>query len=146
MLREDNTISEVREWLEKEADYHSNYFIIINNKNEFKGIISSSNLFSNHHLPQKKVGELIKRNSVSVNNDGNLRAAVELMARENIDMLPVVSNENNIIGILSYKDIIAAYKKDIDNNTKKSPSISLKRNRMKMLVRGQRLINIFKKN
>ena len=146
VFSEDNTINEVRTWLESESDYKSNYFIITNNENEFRGIISSSSLFSNHHLPDKKVGDLIKRNSVSVSNNSSLRAAVELMAKENIDMLPVVSKENNIIGILSYKDIIAAYKRDIENDTKKRPSISLKRNRMKMLVRGQRLINIFKKD
>ena len=49
VLSDENTIREVREWLEKESDYNSNYFIIVNNKSEFKGIISSSNLFSNHH-------------------------------------------------------------------------------------------------
>ena len=146
VFSEDNTIEEVRNWLETETEYHSNYFIITNNENEFRGIISSSNLFSNHHLPQKKVGELIKRNSVSVRNDSSLRSAVELMAKENIDMLPVVSKENNIIGILSYKDIISAYKKDMDNNLKKRPSISLKRNGMKMLVRGQKLIHTFRKD
>ncbi|MEO6948105.1 MAG: chloride channel protein, partial [Ginsengibacter sp.] len=145
VFSEDNTIEEVRNWLDIEKEYHSNYFIITNNENEFRGIISSSSLFSNHHLPQKKVGELIKRNSVSVRNDSSLRFAVELMAKENIDMLPVVSKENSIIGILSYKDIISAYKKDMDNNLKKRPSISLKRNGMKMLVRGQKLIHTFRK-
>jgi H+/Cl- antiporter ClcA len=142
MLREDNTISEVREWLEKEADYHSNYFIIINNKNEFKGIISSSNLFSNHHQTDRQIGTLIKRNSVSLSRDSSLRSAVELMSKENVDLLPVTSSENYIIGILSYKDIISAYKSDIDNYVKKQPSISLKRNGLKILVRGNKLINL----
>ena len=64
------------------------------------------------------------------------------MAGENIDLLPVMSNENTIIGILSYKDIISAYKSDIDNFVKKQPSISLKRNGLKILVRGNQLINL----
>ena len=115
MLGEDNTIGEVREWLEKEKDYNSNYFIIVNDENEFKGIISSSNLFSNHHTTERLVGTLIKRNNVSIGVDNTLRGAVELMAKENIDLLPVTSKENNIIGILSYKDIISAYKSDVDN-------------------------------
>ena len=142
VLSDENTIREVREWLEKESDYNSNYFIIVNNKSEFKGIISSSNLFSNHHEPDKLVGDLIKRNSVSIRIDNSLRTAVELMAGENIDLLPVMSNENTIIGILSYKDIISAYKSDIDNFVKKQPSISLKRNGLKILVRGNQLINL----
>ncbi|MEO5648698.1 MAG: chloride channel protein [Ginsengibacter sp.] len=146
VLSEENTIGEVRNWLEKETDYHSNYFIIVSNNNEYKGIISSSNLFSNHHQPEKLIGALIKRNSASIGNESSLRTAVEMMAKENLDMLPVVSSENNIIGILSYKDIISAYKKDIENNVKKRPMISLKRNGLKVLVRGQKLIDAMKKD
>jgi H+/Cl- antiporter ClcA len=142
MLSEDNRIGEVRDWLEKETDYNSNYFIIVSNTDEFRGIISSSNLFSNHHQPDRLVGSLIKRNSVSISVDNSLRTAVEMMAKENIDILPVISNENNIIGILSYKDIISAYKSDIDNYIKKRPSISLKRNGLKILVHGNKLINL----
>jgi chloride channel protein, CIC family len=142
MLSEDNTIGEVREWLEKESDYNSNYFIIVTNKDEYRGIISSSNLFSNHHSPDRLVGSLIKRNNFSVSVDDSLRSAVELMAKENIDILPVTSKENNIIGILSYKDIISAYKSDTENYIKKRPSISLKRNGLKILVRGNKLINL----
>ncbi len=146
MLGEENTIGEVRDWLEKETDYSSNYFIIVNKNNEFRGIISSSNLFSNHHKPNLPVGSLIKRNSVSIAVDSSLRNAVELMAKENIDILPVTSNENTIIGILSYKDIISAYKSDIENYVKKQPSISLKRNGLKILVHGNKLINLFTPN
>ena len=142
VLNDGNTIKEVREWLEKESEYNSNYFIIVNNKNEFKGIISSSNLFSNHHKTSILIGELIKRNNVSIRMENSLRTAVELMAGENIDLLPVISKENTIIGILSYKDIISAYKSDSDNFVKKDPSISLKRNGLKILVRGNQLINL----
>lgn len=142
VLNEDITIGEVREWLEKEKEYNSNYFIIVNKDNEFRGIISSSNLFSNHHQKDKLLGTLIKRNSVSVGEVNSLRTAVEIMARENIDILPVISIDNNIVGILSYKDILAAYKSDIENYVKNKPSISLKRNGLKMLVRGNKLINL----
>jgi H+/Cl- antiporter ClcA len=142
VLSEDNTIGEVREWLEKEPDYNSNYFIIVNKGNEFRGIISSSNLFSNHHQQDKLLGTLIKRDSVSIGEANSLRTAVEMMAKENIDLLPVTSVDNNIIGILSYKDIISAYKSDSDNYIKNNPSISLKRSGLKMLVRGNQLINL----
>jgi len=141
VLSEDNTIGEVRDWLEKETDYNSNYFVIVSKNNEYIGIISSSNLFSNHHDPERLVGSLIKRNSVYINEDNSLRSAVEMMAKENVDMLPVISVDNKIIGILSYKDIISAYKTNIDNYLKKKPSISLKRNTMKILVHGNKLIN-----
>lgn len=144
VLSEDNTIGEVRNWLEKEPDYSSNYFIIVSYKNEFRGIISSSNLFSNHHSADMPIVKLIKRNNISIDIHNSLRTAVEMIAKENIDMLPVVSKEKNIIGILSYKDIIAAYKYNLEDNVKKHPSISLKRNSLKVLIRGQKLISAIK--
>jgi H+/Cl- antiporter ClcA len=142
ILSEDNTIGEVREWLEQESGYNSNYFIVTSKNNEFMGTISSSNLWSNHHDTTKPVGSLIKRNNISISAHSSLRAAVEMMARENIDLLPIISDDNKVTGILSYKDILSAYKKDTENDMTKQPSISLKRNGLKILVRGNQLINL----
>ncbi|HEV8082570.1 MAG TPA: chloride channel protein [Chitinophagaceae bacterium] len=140
VISEENSISEVRQWLEKEKDYISNYFIIVSNNNHFRGIVSSSSLFSSHHNEDNQIGSLIKRNGISIDRDNSLRTAVEMMARENIDILPVVSKEKTMLGVLSYKEIIAAYKYGIDDHEKKHPSISLKRNSLKILIRGQKLI------
>ena len=145
VLSEENTIKEVREWLETEKDFYSNYYIIVSNENEFRGIISSSNLLSNHHGQQTLIGKLIKRNNVSIGMQQSLRTAVTMMAKENVDMLPVVSADNYIAGVLSYKDIIAAYKYSSDDHTTKHPSISIKRNSLKILIRGQKLINAIKR-
>lgn len=145
VLHEDNTVQDVTQWLDHEPDYNSNYFIVVDHENQFKGIISSSSLFSSHQPPEKLVGQLVRRQLVSVNEETNLRQAVEIMAMENIDMLPVVSHENQLLGILSYKDIISAYKKDLENNLQRPPLISLKRRGLKMLVRGQKLIDAFRK-
>jgi CIC family chloride channel protein len=141
IISEDNSIEEVTKWLTKEPEYNDNYFIVSDEKGEYKGIISSSNLFSSIHQPDKLIGSLIKRKYISVNIDENLRKVVELMAKENVDVLPVVSKNNNVIGLLSYKNIIASYKQSMDDHIKKSPDISLKRRGLKLLVKGQRVIS-----
>lgn len=142
VLSENNTIKEVREWLADEPDYNSNYFIISNNEGEFRGILSSSNLFSHHHNPESLIGSLIRRKHVPITIDNTLRTAVEIMAKENIDVLPLVSQEdrNNIIGVLTYQDIIGAYKVSIDEHEKKRPSISLKRRTLRILRNGKKSI------
>lgn len=146
VISEENTIQEVREWLNKEPDYHSNYFIISDNDGAYKGILSSSNLFSHHHSQEKSIGSLLKRKSIYIDINASLRFAVEIMAKENIDVLPVVSNENkNIIGILTYRDIIATYKEGVDENEKKQPPISLKRQGLKILLRGQKLNSLIRR-
>jgi CIC family chloride channel protein len=146
IISEENNIKEVREWLNQEQDYKSNYFIISSNEGEYRGILSSSNLFSNHHSQENLIGTLIKRNSIYIGLSDTLRTAVETMTKENIDVLPVVSKENSIIiGILSYHDIIATYKHGIDEHDKKQPHISLKQNGLKILLRGQKFVSAMKR-
>jgi H+/Cl- antiporter ClcA len=147
IISEDNSIDEVLEWLHKEPEYNRNYFIVSNETGEYKGIVSSSNLFNKIHKADTLVGSLIKRKNISVSVNNSLRTAVELMANENLDVLPILSKgNNNVIGILSYHNIIASYKQSIDEHTKKHPDISLKRRGLRMLVRGQRMIANWKTN
>ena len=146
VVSEDNTVKEVKEWLGKEPDYNSAYFIISSNEGEYKGILSSSTIFSNLQSDDSRVGSLIKRKNISVGIGSSLRTAVEIMAKENTDVLRVVSKENNnsIIGILSYREIIASYKKNMEEHVKKHPDISLKRRGLKILLRGQKLMTSIK--
>ena len=146
IIGEDNSVNETREWLKNEPNYKSNYFIVSNIEGEYKGIISSSNLFSEHHTDDEKIGELIKRNSIYIKLDDTLRFAAETMSKENIDVLPVISGENkNIVGLLSYRDILATYKYGIDEHEMKRPNISLKRSGLKVLLQGQKLIELTKR-
>jgi CIC family chloride channel protein len=147
VISEENSIKEVREWLDNDHMHKSNYFIISSNDGEYKGILSSSNLLSNHHPQANLVGTLIKRNTIYIRLNDNLKTAVETMAKENIDVLPVVAKENaTIIGILSYQDIIATYKFGIDEHEKKQPPISLKRQGLKIVLRGQKIVFAMKPN
>ncbi len=145
IISEDNSIGEVLTWLDKEPDYSGNFFIVANDKGEYKGIVSSSNLFARNHKPETLIGSLIKRKYISVQMDNSLRTAVEVMAKENIDVLPVLAKiSHKVIGLLSYKNIIASYKHGVEDHTKKRPDISMRRTGLKLLVRGQRLVSRFK--
>lgn len=147
VLGEDNEIGEVREWLKQEQDHNDNYFIIVNSENEFKGIVSSSNLHSHQHHTKKTLGTLIRRKRVSVKMDDTLRSAVETMLRENIDVLPVTSGEQTIIGILTHENILSAYKTDIASHDAMTPDISVKKYVLKKLVKGRMLVSsIIQKN
>ncbi|MGZ6523151.1 MAG: chloride channel protein, partial [Bacteroidia bacterium] len=77
--------------------------------------------------------EFIPGKSFFIYDDNSLRIAVETMAKENIDVLDVISKEdkNIIIGSLSYKNIISAYKRDIEEHKKNDPNISLRRKKIK---------------
>lgn len=136
-----NTIQEVREWLEVEKEFSHNYYIIADPDGNFEGILSSSNLFSKHHDPDKTIDTLIKRLPVTVQENDSLRSAVNKMAKENVDVLPVVSTETmKLIGILSYKDILSAYKYRAEEHEQRNKHISIKRRALKVLSHGRNRI------
>lgn len=126
------------EWLEREKELTHNYYIIADNNGNFKGLLSSSNLFSRHHVASKSVESLIKRLPVSVSDNDTLRMAVDKMAKENVDVLPVVSAETKkLIGILDYKDILSAYRYRFDEYESRTTHISIKRRALKVLSHGK---------
>jgi chloride channel protein, CIC family len=140
----DATVSEVRDWLRRNKNASRNYFIVVNDDGSFKGIISSSNLFSMHHATDLIIGSLIKRKPIAVTALDTLKTAVEMMAKENLDVLPVISSESNkLTGILSYKNILSAYKHGIEEH-KESVHISLKRRTLKILLHGKRRLTALK--
>ncbi|CAN5447805.1 chloride channel protein [soil metagenome] len=140
LLSEENSIGEVREWIEKEGLYDNHFFIIVNNEQNFSGVISTSDILSNRHQPDTAVQSLINQKNIAVSEDNSLRFAVEKMATENIEVLPVISKENKIIGVLSYKDIIAVYHHGVGEHAKKATHISLKRRGLKIIVHGQKMV------
>lgn len=143
VINEDMEIGEVRSWLESETDLHSNYFIVSDAEGEYKGLLSSSNLFNSHHNANNTIGTIVKRNNAFVQPSETLRKTVEIMAKENVDLLPVVSG-NKIVGILTYQYIISIYKNKMDEHEKKQTHISLTRQRLKLLVRGQKLVSLMR--
>lgn len=136
-------IGEVRNWFKHESDISSNYFIVSDEEGDYKGIVSTSNLFNAYHDVNEKIESIVKRNNIFIQPADTLRHAVEMMAKENIDLLPVVADKK-IIGILTYQHIIAIYKNGIDDKEKRQAHISLQRRSLKMLLRGHQLVSVFK--
>lgn len=136
-------IAEIRDWINHEADQNTNYLIVADEAGTYKGILSKSNLFNAHHDTQALVGTIVKRNQVSIHPQDLLKTAVNLMAKENIDLLPVV-DDHKVQGILTYQDILGVYKMGMELEENRKVNISLHRQGLKLLVRGNQLVSIFK--
>jgi len=144
VLSEDTTIGEARSWLSKRKEQQRNYYIVATGEGGFKGIISSSNLFSMHHPVTQEIGKLIKRRPFAVKGNDTLKTAVEMMARENLDVLPVTTEtDNQISGILSYRDILSSYRHRMEEHEAER-SISLKRQTLKVLLHGRKKLATLK--
>lgn len=125
ILEETTTIEQARAWLDNNTS-KANYFIIVTNHNNYCGIISASNLYSHHHDIHATVGSLIKRKNISLQAYDTLRFAIEKMVNENIDVLPVLSKKQELLGVLSYQHILSAYHKAAKIANTEEVNISLK--------------------
>jgi CBS domain-containing protein len=144
VLSHNTTLEEVREWLLKTKEQQRNYYIVANQDGVFMGIVSASNIFSMHHPVQTTIGSLIKRKPAAITNEDSLKTAVETMAKANLDVLPVISStDSKITGILSYKDVLSAYRHRIDEH-EEGVAISLKRRTLKMLLHGKKRLTVLK--
>lgn len=145
ILSADNNIKETTDWLENEPSDRSNFFIVSTAEGDYKGIISSSQLYNKINNAETKLETLIKQKPIYVDSGTSLRTAIEMMANENVDVLPVLSNETqHIIGILSYKNIIASYKLRQLDDQQNNPNISLKAGGLKLLAKGKKVKQLFK--
>jgi CIC family chloride channel protein len=142
LLSEENTIGEVSDWLLTENKLDAGYFAVVSNAGEFRGIINVNDLKRELHHKRDSIGVLIRKNFHPLSADQSLRDAVERMAKDNSEILPVISADDKKIfaGLLSYKDIIGVYKEDIGNHEMKQRQISIRRGSLKILIRGKKLV------
>jgi len=141
VLSIDNTVKDVRDWLKINND-KAHEFVILNKEDKFIGTVHRSDIFIRGLDPETGLADILKEGHVYAKNTDTLRKAVELMARQEVEVLPVVSAEGKVIGILSYRDVLSVYKDQLEENEHVHAHISLKRQRLKMLVKGRKLINL----
>lgn len=121
-VNEERKIKEVCELIQDECVNDNVYFAVLNKAGEFKGVISVRDLIGN----SKEI--LIEQLPIQVppfiSSHLNLRRAVEEMVKENTEVLVVREDQNRVLGLLSSKDIVKAYKLDMENHHKKEISIT----------------------
>jgi CIC family chloride channel protein len=142
VLSSENTVKEVRDWLKVNND-QANYFVMVNTDGAYIGTINRTDIFRHGLDPVSHLGDIVKDGHVYLQSTDSVRKAVELLAKQTAEVLPVIAHDSGkVIGVLSYRDILSTYKDEIEENEHPQVQISLKRQRLKMLIRGRKLINL----
>jgi CIC family chloride channel protein len=136
-LNPELTIKEVRELLKAENEQAS-YFIIADKQGNYVGTANLADINKHDIDPGTTLENILQAAELSVKINDSLRKAVELMAVGGVEALPVI-DKNKVIGILSYKDIINAYKFYREENERTDRQFSLKMQRLKVLARSREL-------
>ena len=137
-----NTVNEVLQWI-KESNDQSRYFMTTDNDGTYTGILRLADLHAVNPNEDKPIKDIIDPVSSFLKNNDTLRTAIEVMAKNDSEALPVISAKGSkIIGMVTYHDVLSAYKYSLEENETANIQISLKRRRIKVLIKGKKLIHI----
>jgi H+/Cl- antiporter ClcA/CBS domain-containing protein len=140
ILSVDNTVKEVREWIKSaiSGEILATAFIVADEEGMFKGIVERENIFNKKFNDAAPISELVSNASHFVFPDSKLSLVVNIIDKQDLDILPVISNESKkIIGSISHREIFNAYSKRRAENEITGPSISLKYRSARLIVRGK---------
>jgi len=90
------------------AEYKIGGIPVVDDANHLVGIVTNRDLRFQRNLYLLVDDVMTKDNLVTTNQSTNLEAASEILQQYKIEKLPVVDNDNKLIGLITYKDITKA--------------------------------------
>jgi len=79
------------------------YVYVTDEKDMLRGIVGMRELVIAE--PEQTLGEIMTTNLISLNQDDTLRDAVEMFSRYGFHALPVTINDEQLLGVVSFRDI-----------------------------------------
>lgn len=142
VLSAENTLDEVKQWIATSETGLNEVIAVVDANEDLIGTIRLDKLQQLTLPADTPVATLIQKQNIYVYNDSQLSFAVDLMDRFSRDYLPVVDRENKkkVVGIITHKNVFAAYRKRRSEENTYKRNISLRRTGYKLIVRGKQLL------
>lgn len=104
-LNEDTTIQEAINALQESEDAEMTFYIYVtDDRNHLVGVVSLSQLLINS--PSQKLSQIMNEKPISVLTDVEQEEVAKQVSRYNIIAIPVVDEENKLLGIITVDDIV----------------------------------------
>lgn len=145
VLSANDTIAIAREFIDEPGgkNFHTAFAIINEHDNDkLLGVVGVQEIFSSKHSETEKLSSLVKGHTITIHEDDSLQKAINKMIGHNIDVLPVVSKEDqrHLTGVLTYCEILEAYEMKRKEVEDKGIAIPVSNRGKRILVKGRRLI------
>jgi CIC family chloride channel protein len=137
VLKANSTISEAKKLLASK-NIQDSYLVTVNDQNGYAGTVKLTDIYSETVNADLKLKKFLQHDYLLVHSNDTLRTAVELMAKQQGDVLPIIDADNKVIGVLSYRDIISGYNDQLTENEGARTQISLRRRRLKLMVKRKK--------
>ena len=90
------------------AEYHIGGIPVVDAENKLVGIVTNRDLRFERHIERPIAEVMTSENLVTTHQQTDLSAAAQILQENKIEKLPVVDDENHLIGLITYKDITKA--------------------------------------
>lgn len=104
-LSVENALSYLKE--NKPKDDISHYIYLTNSKNKLIGVVTLLDIASSNN--DAKLYDLMKSNVKSIRDEDKIEKVMELMQKYNLLALPVINEEDELVGIISLNDLLNEY-------------------------------------
>ncbi len=104
-IRRGKTVSDA---LQMMAEYHIGGIPVVDDDNHLVGIVTNRDLRFELHMDKLVDDVMTKENLVTTHQQTDLTNAAQILQENKIEKLPVVDNDNHLIGLITYKDITKA--------------------------------------
>lgn len=144
VLSADNSIGEVKNWIkENVSDKEYSTFVVINEEEKLLGLVKRKDIFVKENEDTASIETLLQKNRVFIYPDNELSTAVDIMDKFDTDVVPVIGHDKTrkLEGVLTHKAIFAAYRQRRNEDKIFLPNIVLKRQGIKIIVRGKKLFS-----
>ena len=98
----------VKDALDMMAEYHIGGIPVVDEENHLVGIVTNRDLRFERRLDKKIDEVMTSENLVTTHIQTDLVAAAQILQENKIEKLPVVDNDNHLVGLITYKDITKA--------------------------------------
>lgn len=98
----------VRDALAMMAEYHIGGIPVVDDDNHLVGIVTNRDLRFERRLDKSIDEVMTSENLVTTHQKTNLAEAADILQENKIEKLPVVDNNNHLVGLITYKDITKA--------------------------------------
>ena len=98
----------VADALDLMAEYHIGGIPVVDKENRLVGIVTNRDLRFERNIGRPIDEVMTKDNLVTTHQQTDLFAAAQILQENKIEKLPVVDDDNHLIGLITYKDITKA--------------------------------------
>ena len=91
--------------LDMMREYHIGGIPVVDKNNKLKGIVTNRDLRFERRF-SRPIKEIMTKKVITVSEFSNFEKAADILQEYKVEKLPVVDEDNNVVGLITYKDII----------------------------------------